>query len=29
MNDANQAGKQTPLPCQLEGDTGAHFEEGK
>ena len=29
MNDANQAGKQTSLPCQLVGDTGAHFEAGK
>ena len=29
MNDADQAGKQTPLPCQLVGDTGANFEKGK
>ena len=29
MNDADQAGKQTSLPCQLEGDTGEDFKTGK
>ena len=29
MNDADQAGKQTPLSFELERNTGAHFEEGK
>ena len=29
MNDAYKAGKHTSLSFELEGDTGAHFEEGK
>lgn len=29
MNDADKAGKQTSLSFELEGNTGANFEEGK